>query len=276
MLTDRATVQTLLRKNNLGARTSAGQHFLLDASVVESAVTAAGVKTSDTVLEIGPGLGALTEVLVKRAGRVVAIEQDRGLAALLPQTLEEPKNLTVITGDALQVHLSEHVQDGEYKLVANLPYQITSVVLRQFLSQSPRPSVLVLLIQREVADRLSGLHDNRSLLTVLAELTSTTEIIQLVDRSAFFPAPAVTSALVKLTVHFPIPSDLEAIMQVARLGFAGRRKQLKNSVASGLHRTALEIAALLEKAKISPTTRPQTLRVADWRRLHTVLIDATH
>lgn len=271
MLTDRDTLRRLLRQHGLRPRTSLGQHFLIDASVAEASVRAAGLQPTDTVLEIGAGLGSLTDHLLTAGCRVIAVEQDRRLATVLAQRCASIGRLAVLAQDIFSVRLDQYVRDGAYFVVANLPYNISSLVLRNFLTLSPRPTTMVLLLQREVADRLVGKDGDRSLLTLLAALTAQVEILRVVERTAFLPPPAVTSALVRLKLK-PLDPRTEKILRLARLAFAGRRKQIKNSLAAGLQLPASEVEKVLNKAKISVSARPQELELKEWERLYAVAL----
>lgn len=267
-------VDRQLRALGLTPRRALGQHFLVDADVVRASIAAAELTGRETVLEIGGGLGVLTDALAAAAGRVVVVEQDPRLAAHLTRRFAQQSHVTVIAADVFRVPLDRYFRDGDYQLVANLPYQITSLVFRNFLTLAPRPRTLVVVVQKEVADRLAGQSGNRSLLWLLAALAGTTEVLRTVDRRAFQPAPAVTSALVRLRLTPPFPADAESILKVARFAFAGRRKQLKNSLVAGLKQSAETVLQTLQTAGIEPTTRPQELALAQWRRLTQVLIDA--
>ncbi len=271
MLTDRDTLRRLLRQHGLRPRTSLGQHFLIDASVAQASLSAADLRATDTVLEIGAGLGSLTDHLLTTGCRVIAVERDRQLAAVLAQRCASIGRLTVLAQDIFSVRLDQYVHEGAYAVVANLPYNISSLVLRNFLTLSPRPTTMVLLLQREVADRLVGKDGDRSLLTLLAALTARVEVLRLVERTAFLPTPAVTSALVRLKLKSFDPRT-EKILRLARLAFAGRRKQIKNSLAAGLQMSAAEVEKVLKEAKISVSARPQELELRDWERLYAVAL----
>lgn len=275
MPTDRQRVQRLVRRLRLHDPHRLGQHFLIDRSVAEASMAAADIQPTDTILEIGPGLGALTELLAVRARRVVAAEKDRKLAGRLTDEFRTRPNVTIVQTDVFRVRLAAYVADRAYKLVANLPYSITSLVFRNFLTLAPRPSLMVLLIQREVADRLTGTNGNRSLLTLLADATAVVEVLRLVDRTSFWPAPEVTSALVRLRLAEEVPSDLAEILRFARMAFAGRRKQLKNSLAAGLQLAAEDVAETIQRAGLNQSARPQDLTLVDWRKLHRFFIDTS-
>lgn len=271
---DAETVRERLRALGVAARRSLGQHFLTDPAVVRASVRAAALTSTDTVLEIGGGLGVLTVPLAAVAGRVIVVERDPRLAAHLRHRFRDQSNVTVLEGDVFRLRLADFLPDGDYSLVANLPYQITSLVFRNFLTLPPRPRQLVVLVQREVAERLIGRSGNRSLLWLLVQLASEVEIIRTVDRRAFTPVPQVTSALVRLRLSARLPEDAEALLGLGRLAFVGRRKQLKNSLAAGLRAPVERLASALQAAGVDPTARPQELDLESWRSVHRSLIDS--
>lgn len=270
---DARAVRQQLRGLGVAPRRELGQHFLIDASVVLASVQAAQLSRNDTVLEIGGGLGLLTAALAAAAGRVIVVERDARLAAHLERRFAPAENVQVVTGDVFRVRLTDYLRDGQYHLVANLPYQVTSRVFRNFLTLPPRPRQLVVLVQKEVADRLAGQEKNRGLLWLLAAAAGEVEVLRTIDRRSFVPPPQVTSALVRLRLHPRLPEDVEALLALGRLAFVGRRKQLKNSLAAGLHQPVPLVADTLRLARLNPTVRPQELGLAEWRKLRQRLID---
>lgn len=265
-------VRSLLRRLGLSPDRRLSQRFLIDAGAADAVVRAARVGKDDLVLEIGPGLGVLTRRLVRSARHVVAVELDARLAAALPEFTGHPANLTVIQGDILRVDLAPHLA-GPYRLASNLPYAITSPVLHRFLLQEPRPLTLGLMLQREVAERITALPGNLSYLGVLVQLLSQPRIMRPVPASAFYPRPKVESAVVRLDVR-ERPAvevdDVPAFLEFVRLGFTQPRKQLRNSLAQGLGVPATEAGARLARAGISPNRRPQELTLAEWATLWAV------
>lgn len=266
-------IRQQLRGLGVAPRRALGQHFLVDASVVLASVQAAQLSRNDTVLEIGGGLGVLTAALAAVAGRVIVVERDALLAAHLERRFAPAENVQVVTGDVFRVRLTDYLRDGQYHLVANLPYQVTARVFRNFLTLPPRPRQLVVLVQKEVADRLAGRGTNRGLLWLLAAAASEVEVLRTVDRRSFVPPPQVTSALVRLRLHPRLPEDVEALLALGRSAFSGRRKQLKNSLAAGLHQPVPPVVSALQAAGLDPAARPQDLGLPDWRKLRQRLID---
>jgi 16S rRNA (adenine1518-N6/adenine1519-N6)-dimethyltransferase len=264
----RQEIIRLLKKTGLQPQKAAGQHFLLDETVVERMVDAAGVGSDDTILEIGPGLGILTELLLARGAHVVAVELDRRLFAYLQQHFAGRRNLELVAGDIFKINLNKYLTDRKYKLVANLPYSATSMVFRQFLNQPPRPASMHVLIQAEVADRIIAEPGQMSLLALAVQLHGQPKKMFIVPRTSFYPAPEVTSAV--LGIDQCTASDAaveETIFRLARIAFAGKRKQLHNSLASGLKRNVKEIEEKLLKLGIPPEIRPQELSIDNWLTL---------
>lgn len=257
----------LLRQLGLRPRKGLSQSFLTDVGLTRQIAAAAGLSADDEVLEVGPGLGILTRTLARRVRRVVAVELDRELAAALPRLV--PDNVQVVQGDALRLAPAEYFT-GPYKLVANLPYQITSPFLLRYLDVQPAPSVLVVMIQREVAERIAAAPGALSYLAVAVQAAARPRIVRLVPPGAFYPRPKVDSAVIRLD---PLPSPLvpperrAAFLALVRAGFAQPRKQLLNSLGQGLGWPRAEVAALLERAGIAPSRRPQELQLEEWRAL---------
>ena len=226
---------------------------------------AAELMPTDEVLEIGPGLGILTRILLDRAGRVVAVELDRELVKHLP-TLAAGHHLEVVHADALRFDPAERFRNG-YKLVANLPYQITSPVLSRYLLEVPRPQVAVLMLQLEVAERIAAPVGQSSFLSILVQSVADVKILRRVPPGAFFPRPKVTSAVVRicpLSEAHVAATELQGFRDLARAGFAQPRKTLANSLALGLGIPRREAESLVIAAGLDPQRRPQQLGVADW------------
>lgn len=266
----------LLRQLGLKPRKGLSQSFLTDVGVTRQIAAAANLGPDDEVLEVGPGLGILTQQLARRARRVVAFELDRDLAAALPRLV--PENVEIVQGDALKLDPADHFQ-GPYKLVANLPYQITSPFMGRYLSLQPGPTVLVLMIQREVAERIAARPGDLSYLAVAVQSAATPRIVRLVPPGAFYPRPKIESAVIKLEplAEPLVPlSERPAFLEVVRAGFGQPRKQLLNSLHQGLTQEAGsrnawsrgDVRALLERAGIGTERRPQELALPEWRALH--------
>ena len=252
-----------------------GQHFLIDGDILQNIISAAKLDPQDTVVEVGPGLGALTQPLVNRAKMVVAIEMDSRLAASLPRRLGNPPNLRVINADAREVGLAQVLgQEREYKLVANLPYYAANPILRRFLeAEGQTPSLMVVTLQREVAESMVAEDGRMSLLAVGIQFYGIPRIVCSVPPAAFNPRPEVTSAVVRIDV-LPRPAvEVESVgefFDVVRAGFSAPRKQLRNSLALGLGVSGDQAGRLLDLAGLNPKRRPENLNLIEWRDLYRV------
>jgi 16S rRNA (adenine1518-N6/adenine1519-N6)-dimethyltransferase len=268
-----AETRRLLRQSELKVRKGLGQHFLVDAEVLSLIVATADLKPDDMVVEVGPGLGILTKELAQRAGGVVAIELDDGLAALLKKTLAAYQNVTVVNADVLKIEPKEVIKGRDYKVVANLPYYITSPVLRHFLETSAKPQTMVVMVQREVAEAIAAKPGDMSLLSVSVQFYGEPKIISIVPPESFYPAPEVSSAIVRIDVY-PKPKvdvDEKGFFDTVRAGFAAPRKQLANSLAKGLGREKASVLPFLQKANIDPQRRAETLTIEEWAGLFRAL-----
>jgi 16S rRNA (adenine1518-N6/adenine1519-N6)-dimethyltransferase len=229
---------------------------------------AAELEPADEVLEIGPGLGILTNALLAQAGRVVAVELDRHLAERLPGLLSD-KRLEVVHDDALRFDPADHFET-DYKLVANLPYQITSPVLHRYLVQVRRPAALVLMVQREVAERIAAGPGKANYLAVLVQAVAEIRLVRRVPASAFYPRPRVDSAVMLLRLRSnPAVSQtsLPDLLRLVRAGYTQPRKTTVNSLAQGLDLPRGEVESALTAAGIEPRSRPQQLSISDWLTL---------
>ncbi len=256
---------------------SKGQNFLVSESVYDKIVAAAGLTKDDTVLEVGPGLGFLTAELAKAAKQVIAVELDDKLAAYLKDALQanEVDNVEVVNENILDLDFKNirntkyEIRNTNFKIVANLPYNITSVFLRKFLSNEPRPESMVLLLQKEVAERICAQPGDMSLLALSVQFYAEPEIIDFVPNHDFWPAPKVDSAIIKIKVKREERRDADEkdFFRLAKFGFSARRKMLKNNLAGGLHIKPAEAEAILVKAGFNPKIRAEDLGVGDWERI---------
>jgi 16S rRNA (adenine1518-N6/adenine1519-N6)-dimethyltransferase len=251
-------------------RKSLGQHFLADQKVLAGIADAAQIAPGDTVIEIGPGRGALTDLLVERAGRLVAIEYDRALAAQLRDRYASRSNVEIIQADVLTVNLSD-VAGGPFKLIGNVPYYITTPILFHAL-QRPRPERAIYLVQREVAERLvapPGGGDYGAL-TVNVGVVAEPELLFRVPAGAFRPPPKVESAVVSVVPRAnPIvtPADEEAFRTFVQSVFSMRRKQMQRILRSVANLSAEEADRRLVSLQIDPTARPETLGITQFAAL---------
>jgi 16S rRNA (adenine1518-N6/adenine1519-N6)-dimethyltransferase len=276
------TAKKLLAQLDTRAKKSLGQHFLIDAGILHKIVEAAELTSQDTVVEVGPGLGVLTAELARNAGRVVAVELDDNLSVLLKQTLPWASNLFVVHDDVLKVAPSALLRaaggstESGYKVVANLPYYITSAALRHFLEGDVRPGLMVVMVQKEVARAITAPPGEMSLLSVAVQLYGEARIVSSVSAHSFYPAPKVDSAILKIRVHaqpFLTAADTDSFFDIVRAGFCANRKQLINSLSQGLSLPKDEIYPLLEKAGIEAKRRAETLTIPEWVKLRRIFAE---
>jgi 16S rRNA (adenine1518-N6/adenine1519-N6)-dimethyltransferase len=273
----------LLRRHNIRTRKKLGQHFLIDDVVLEKILNAATLTPDDTVIEVGPGLGLMTQELARRAGWVIAIELDNKLATILQENLEA-ENVVVLNNDVLGTdpakllkgaapHFPPQLQS--YKVVANLPYYITSPVLRHFLEAPVKPETMVVMVQKEVAETIAAEAGDRSVLSIAVQFYGKPSIVANVPAASFFPPPEVDSAVVKIDVYkkpLVAVDDVAGFFKLVRAGFTAARKQVANSLAQGLGITKEESLTLLAKAQIDPQRRAETFTLGEWAALHNAFI----
>lgn len=258
-------VRTALKLAGIKPNKNLGQHFLVDRDSLEGIMAAASPTSSDTILEIGPGLGVMTRPLTTNAGQVVAVETDRVLADLLRR--DAPANLSVVEQDILKYDLRQ--LPAGYKVIANIPYYLTSKIFRLLIDSPNPPSVMSLLIQKEVAERIAAVPGRMSILALSVQYWGRPEIVQIVERHKFWPAPEVDSAILRVTLTGPaFPADSDRLFRLIKAGFGEKRKQLKNSLAGGLNCSVDRATELVEQAGLSATARAQELSLDDWHRLY--------
>ena len=271
---DAAAVRRTLRAAGLRARSSMSQNFLADPEVLEAILAEAAPAPGRHVLEIGPGLGFLTRGLLDAGAQVTAVELDRGLAALLAEELADAidaRRLTLVEGDALDQDLNRLVAPP-YDVVANLPYHITSPILHRLLGETPRPDRLVLMVQREVAERIAAAPGQMSYLSVFVQYHARVRIAFTVPPSAFEPAPAVDSAVIVAEPYpgddrLPDPDAEDALWRLVQAAFRERRKMLHNVLVRQLPLEPARVDAALAAVGIAPDRRPQTVAVGEWLAL---------
>jgi len=257
----------LLERHVIAPKKSLGQNFLHDSNALEKIVELAGLTPDATVVEIGPGTGNLTRLLAREAARVIAVELDERLVSLLRAELGAEPRVELVHGDILEISLADRVGTAPYTVVANLPYYITSAILRHFFENPPRPDRLVLTMQREVAERLVATPGEMSLLAVSVQFYGQPRIVMHLSPAAFWPRPDVESAVVRIDVY-PAPPvavpDERLFFRVVRAGFGQKRKQLRNSLSAGLHLDKARADALLSEAGVDPRRRAETLGLEEW------------
>jgi 16S rRNA (adenine1518-N6/adenine1519-N6)-dimethyltransferase len=278
---DPAAIRRTLRQSGLHARHSLSQNFLVDVDVLEAILAEAAPQPGRHVLEIGPGLGLLTGGLLEAGASVTAVELDSGLAGVLRERftaeLGRPPgagSLRLIEGDALDQPLTRLLPQP-YDVVANLPYHITSPILHRLLGEPPRPRRLVLMVQREVAERIAARPGGLSYLSVFVQYHAAVRIVRRVPPAAFEPAPAVESAVIVVEPYAEDdrldPAAEDALWRLVQAAFRERRKMIHNVLSRQLPVSGERIAAALAQAAIEPDRRPQTLAVGEWLRLLEVL-----
>lgn len=268
----------LLRRYNIRAKKGLGQNFLVDDNALETILNAADLKSADTVIEVGPGLGLMTGELAKRAAWVIAIELDTQLADILNENLHYD-NIVVLNQDILGTDPAKLLQGrapgfppefNRYKVVANLPYYITQPVIRHFLEAPVKPELMVLMVQKEVAQVICAKPGDRSVLSIAVQFYGKPSIVDIVPAASFFPAPDVDSAIVKIEIYKEPPiavDDADAFFKLVRAGFRANRKQIANSLSQGLGLPKPAIQQMLSKASIDPMRRAETFTLEEWAEL---------
>ncbi|MFC1968712.1 16S rRNA (adenine(1518)-N(6)/adenine(1519)-N(6))-dimethyltransferase RsmA [Chloroflexota bacterium] len=269
----------LLRQGGLHAKKGLGQHFLIDEVALQRIVSAAELNTGDTVVEVGPGLGILTRELARQAGQVIAIELDARIVSLLKQTLIPFSNVNIINADILRVDLAGLLgkQENSYKVIANLPYYITSPILRHFLETSSRPCLMIVMVQKEVGEVIVAGPGKMSLLSISVQFYGKPAIVGHVPARSFYPPPKVDSVILRIDPYSqPVVSvaDEASFFETVQAGFTAPRKQLHNSLAQGLGMPTKEVAPLLENAGIHPQRRAETLSLEEWERVRAAFAQA--
>jgi 16S rRNA (adenine1518-N6/adenine1519-N6)-dimethyltransferase len=275
---DRSSPDAKSQLHRLGTRAKKGlgQHFLVDRGVLEKIISAAELEPSDTVIEVGPGLGVLTGELVKKAANVIAIEASK-LASSLQKTFSKIPQLTVLNADVLEIDPGEIFakKRQSYKIVANLPYYIAAPILRHFLEASLKPSLMVVMVQKEVGQSIVAAPGDMSILGISVQLYGKPTIVDYVPALSFYPQPKVDSAIVRIEVY-PKPAveveDIAGFFEIVKAGFSAPRKQIRNSLALGLQLDSAAVVELLQQAGIAPQRRPETLSLEEWAKLHRAFV----
>jgi 16S rRNA (adenine1518-N6/adenine1519-N6)-dimethyltransferase len=270
----------LLKRYDLRAHKGLGQNFLQDPLALEQIISAAEIQPGDIVLEIGPGLGSLTRYLAVSAKEVVAVELDENLLPPLKAILTPYQNIHLIHGDILKLSSKDLNLENDYVVVANIPYYITSAVIRHLLAQSPKgeseskPRRIVLTVQKEVAQRICAEPGDMSLLALSVQIYGKPRIAAHIPANAFFPTPKVDSAVLIVDIYSSprIKEELlNAFFKLIKAGFSQKRKTLRNSLSSGLHISPTEAANLLTQVNIDPQRRAETLSIEEWQKLSEIL-----
>jgi 16S rRNA (adenine1518-N6/adenine1519-N6)-dimethyltransferase len=272
---DPLNARAILKSYGISPKKKLGQNFIVSQSAVDQVMTAASFGEKDQILEIGAGLGALTLALAKHRHKVVTIEYDQRLIPILKDVLGSYENVNVIHGDILQLKLEDIITPPEYLVVANIPYQITSAVIRRVV-EAPYPARrVVLTIQKEVAERIVAQPGNLSLLALSVHIFGEPRISSHIASKAFYPQPKVESSVLRIDMY-PQPlipvSEIDHFFRIAKAGFGQKRKKLRNALSAGLRITPIEVEDIMLRAKIPPSLRAQELSIDQWQHLSKSLI----
>ncbi len=257
-LSDQKTVIDLLKKHNLYTKKFLGQNFLISKKALDWIVSNANIDKNDTVIEVGPGLGVLTKELLDRAKKVISIELDKTLFPILEENFNDYKNFELIHGDALRFE----PQEKNYKVVANIPYNITSPLISHFLRAKSSPETMTLLVQKEVAEKICSLQPRMTILSLQTALFGEAKYIKNVPATKFFPPPKVNSAIIHIQLYkksdprFTDTETADKILKLAKQAFTQKRKKIKNTIGD-----------LIEKTQIDLNRRPETLSIDEWKSL---------
>ena len=243
---------------------SFGQHFLVNKGIVQKIIDAAAIQSGESVLEVGPGEGVLTEALIEAGANVIAVEADRDLIPVLEGRFGD--SIKLIHRDILEVPNTKFAQGGSYKVVANLPYNIASAIIKKFLTESPKPSELIVMIQKEVADRIVEKPGNMSLLSIACQLYADCERLFIVKPGSFNPPPKVDSAVIRIVPKDAnqLPENPEEIISLARIGFSARRKTLVGNLVKRGGYEKEEVLDAFQKVQLDPRIRAEALSIDQW------------
>lgn len=269
------SIKNLLDKYKTRPSKIMGQNFLVDQAMLDKIIETANLSQKDVVLEIGPGVGTLTKELVKRVKKVIAIEKDAIMTEILKETVKDFRNVEVVNTDILKIFNSQlsifNKFSKKYKVVANIPYYLTSPLIRKLLESDNSPSEIILMVQKEVAQRISAKPPKMSLLAISVQFYAKAEIVSYVSHKSFWPSPKVDSAIIKIT-----PNQSELLLRltsqglffkIVKAGFSQPRKQLVNNLSKALKKDKSEITKWLLKNKINPQQRAETLNIENWINL---------
>ena len=267
---ERQILSALLKKYNLRPDKNLGQNFLTDPGILDQIVKAAEINNQDTVLEIGAGLGHLTSRLALSAKQVVAVELDKRLISALEDNLNSFSNIRIVQGDILKLDLRDLVAEDNYLVVANIPYYITSSIIRNLLESGLKPKRIILTIQYEVAQRITAISGQMSVLALSVLMYGEPILVQRIPADAFYPSPKVDSAVLRIDLY-PEPilpaEQRETYFNLVRAGFLHKRKTLRNSLSTALKWPLGKTEHLLTAAEIDPQRRAQTLSLPEWLEL---------
>lgn len=267
-------IKDLLNKYGIKPNKRMGQNFLIDDSVLEKIASAAKLSENDVVLEIGPGTGILTFSMAKKVKKIITVEKDKNLVKILNNELriKNIKNVEIIHSDILKIHNSLFQIHDSYKLVANLPYYITSPIIRMFLEDPPagkKPELMILMVQKEVAERICAKPGQMSVLSVAVQFYAHPEVISIVPKTSFYPQPKVDSAIIRIIPKRILPEiDTGKFFNLIRAGFSAKRKFLINNLSCKLQIANGELQIAFGRAEIDLKSRAENLSVEDWIKIY--------
>jgi 16S rRNA (adenine1518-N6/adenine1519-N6)-dimethyltransferase len=261
-------LKSLLKKNHLSPNKTFGQNFLIDDFVLQDIVDESGISPAEAALEIGPGIATLTQRLLQKAKFVLAVEKDAKFLSLLKSLKKESKNFRFEIADILSFDFQKELKGYDsYRVVANIPYYITGKIIQLFLRAEHKPLSVTLLVQKEVAQNIVAKPGQLNLLAISVQLYGEPKLIQIVPAKSFYPAPKVDSAIVHIDLsrgpRYQIEDD-KNLFRILRACFAGKRKQLHNTLVNNLHLPKEQVTEVLQKLKIDPQARPQQLTIEQW------------
>lgn len=269
------TIKRELNALGIKPKKSLGQNFLVNEGIYKKIVVALEIKKNDTIVEVGPGLGTLTGYLAESGAKIMAIEKDRLLIAHLKNKFKDNKNVTIIEDDILKFDPRNYeLQTTGYKLVGNIPYYLTSHLIRVALEKWPRPEMIVLMVQKEVAQRITARPPDMSLLAVSVQYYAEPKIISYVSAGSFYPPPEVDSAIIKLTTNDrqqTTSKEAKKFFKVVKAGFANKRKQLINNLSAGLKLSKEKVGSRLLAVGIDSKRRAETLTIGEWQKITDIL-----
>ncbi|MCJ7569527.1 MAG: 16S rRNA (adenine(1518)-N(6)/adenine(1519)-N(6))-dimethyltransferase RsmA [Anaerolineales bacterium] len=266
----------VLKKYGNSPKKSLGQNFVINQRALDAVISAADLTGHEEVIEVGAGLGTLTIELAQRADRVFAVEIDKRLILILQDILRDFENVSLIHTDFLQVDPGELVSRSGYSVVANIPYNITSALIRHLMESSTSPARVVLTMQREVAQRITGSPGDMSLLALSVQIFGSAKITAHIPAGCFYPIPKVDSAVLRIDVYEEpvVPRNMiPVIFSLARTGFGQKRKKLRNSLVPVIGSNPADVEKLLVRAGIQPKSRAQELSIQDWEKIARVVTE---
>lgn len=265
------TLKQLLEHYGLSPNKTYGQNFLMDDMVLHRMAEVAEVTAEDFVVEVGPGIGNLTRVLLEQAGQVVSIEKDDQFLSVLREYKSEHDNFDYVLSDVLEVDITKVVGVDEYKVVANIPYYVTGKIIQHFIQTQLRPQSMTLLMQKEVAQNMTAAAGKLNLLALSVQLYADVRLVEVVQSHKFYPEPKVDSAVVHITFSknpkYNLPVSEQKLFQLLRACFAGKRKQIHNTLQNNLGLTKEQVETVLSKAGLEDSLRPQQLTIEQWLEL---------